>query len=74
METEIEVSVGDKVTLTSHIITKTDWASLGVDEDTEFTVVSVNDIADTSVSPKATLRDGSGEEFPGVPVGELIFL
>lgn len=73
MET-IEVSVGDKVTLTSHIITKTDWASLGVDEDTEFTVVSVNDVPGVFDSPKVTLHDAAGEEFNDVPVGELIFL
>lgn len=73
MET-IEVSVGDKVTLTSHIITKTDWASLGVDEDTEFTVISVHAASDNFTSPKVALHDTAGEEFNDVPAGELIFL
>lgn len=70
---ENEDLIGQKVTLVPEAITKRDWASIGVTEDTEFTIVAVSDSGVSFSSVKITLHDENGEEYIA-SAGDLMFI
>jgi hypothetical protein len=70
---EDEVNVGDKVTLTEHIITKNDWASIGVDVNTEFTITDISTEVDPWAPAALVLVDEFDSEYV-VSRDEVIFL
>lgn len=68
LASEDRTSVGDTVTVTLEELMKKDWLSLGVDEDTEFTVMEVipeaEDMPDSWMNPATVvLHDADGEEY-----------
>lgn len=70
---DFEIEIGDKVTLTPASITKRDFASIGVDEDTEFTVSHVSGTPSFWESVNVVLKDEKGLDYV-VSSNDLIFL
>ena len=69
----MEIEIGDKVTLTPESITKRDFASIGVDEDTEFTVTGFDANPLPAESVKVILADEKGLDYI-VSINDLIWV
>lgn len=67
------IEVGDKVTITGEGIRRTDWASIGITEDTLFTIAKIDEQPTSFHSPKVVLHDEDGEEYE-ISTSYLIFL
>lgn len=70
---DVKIEIGDKVTLTPAAITKRDFASIGVDEDTEFTVTGLGFNPDPAESTKVILADEKGLDYI-VSINDLIWV